>query len=194
MSIAFVIGNGTSRKPVVLDKLKSHGTVYACNAVYREFSPDYLIAVDPKMVMEICNQGYQLKNKVWTNPNKRYASFEKLNYFDPSKGWSSGPTALWLASQQKYQKIYILGFDYKGLQDGKKVNNIYAGTKNYKAADAKATYYGNWLRQTMIVMKENPNIEYIRVIPNNAFEAKELLQPNSSTENIYDFIKRYQCN
>ena len=66
------------------------------------FSPDYLVAVDSKMIIEINNSGYQRKNQVWTNPNKLFARMEGFNFFQPSKGWSSGPTALWLASQQQY--------------------------------------------------------------------------------------------
>ena len=50
---AFVIGNGKSRLPVNLEQIKTKGKVYACNAVYRTFQPDHLIAVDVKMVLEI---------------------------------------------------------------------------------------------------------------------------------------------
>ena len=53
-----------------------------------------------------------------------------FNFFQPSKGWSSGPTALHLASTHDTTDIYILGFDYKGL--GERINNIYADTPNYK--------------------------------------------------------------
>lgn len=48
-NVAFVLGNGTSRKNIDMRQLKNYGKVYACNAVYREFNPDYLIAVDAKM-------------------------------------------------------------------------------------------------------------------------------------------------
>ena len=50
---AFVIGNGVSRKGIDLNLLNKHGTVYACNAIYRDYDPDYLVAVDPKMIFEI---------------------------------------------------------------------------------------------------------------------------------------------
>jgi hypothetical protein len=56
--IAFVLGNGTSRKQISIPTLKEHGTIYACNAVYRECAVDHLIAVDTKMVMEIASHGY----------------------------------------------------------------------------------------------------------------------------------------
>ena len=142
--------------------------------MYRSFSPDYLVAVDSKMIIEINNSGYQRKNQVWTNPNKLFARMEGFNLFQPSKGWSSGPTALWLASQQQYTTIYILGFDYQGTDGGKHFNNIYADTDNYKRSSDTATYYGNWLRQTKNVIEENTNTQYIRVIAADNFIPSEL--------------------
>ena len=38
--IVFVLGNGTSRKDILLEPLRQHGTIYGCNALYREFKPD----------------------------------------------------------------------------------------------------------------------------------------------------------
>ncbi len=167
-NFAFVLGNGTSRRSIDLNEIKNFGTVYGCNALYREFTPDYLIAVDVKMIIEINRAGYQNTNTVWTNYNRTYKSMQNFKYFEPSRGWSSGPTALWLASQHGYRQIYILGFDYKGLDNGKLVNNIYADTPNYKRNGDPATYHGNWLRQTKAVIKEHPHIKYFRVIqPDN---------------------------
>jgi hypothetical protein len=189
----FVIGNGTSRQPINLTELKQFGKLYACNAVYREFDPDYLVAVDVKMILEINNKRYQYKNpNVWTNLNKAYKRFENLNFFNPSKGWSSGPTALWLAAQHGYKDIYILGFDYKGLPVGNKVNNIYAGTENYKKTTDSATYYGNWLKQTATVIKENTNIRFHRVIALDNFTPEELNKfSNLKTIYIEDFQKMF---
>src|SRR6056300_269343 len=164
MNTAFVMGNGTSRQHLDLETLRGKGTIYACNAVYRTFEPDVLIAVDPKMIHEIVADGYHHNHVVWTNYNNGYKNYTNLNYFQPSLGWSSGPTALYKASKDKYKKIYILGFDYMGLKDGKKFNNIYADTQNYKKSAEPATYYGNWLRQTENVIKNNPEIEFFRVI------------------------------
>ena len=33
--IAFVLGNGESRRGIQIEDLKKHGTVFACNGVYR---------------------------------------------------------------------------------------------------------------------------------------------------------------
>ena len=124
MSIAFVLGNGKSRAPIPLEPLKKYGTIYACNAVYRDFSPDYLVAVDVKMVNEINMKRYQMDNQVWTNYNKSFESFTGFHYFEPSLGWSSGPSALSLCSTHNHKAIYILGFDFQGIGNEKRrVNN-----------------------------------------------------------------------
>lgn len=187
---AFVLGNGTSRRDIEPPDLLQHGVIYGCNALYRTFSPDYLVAVDVKMITEINKYGFQHKNEVWTNWNKSYQAMRNLNYFNPNKGWSSGPTALWLASQHGHRNIFILGFDYKGLKDGSKFNNIYADTANYKKSTDGATFFGNWLRQTAAVIKEHPDIRYIRVKTSDNYEPEELNRfSNYKTMMVDDFQK-----
>jgi len=189
---AFVLGNGTSRATVDLEKLRNHGNIYGCNALYRSFSPDYLIAVDSKMIFEISKAGYQNHNSVWTNPNKSYEKIPNLNFFKPSKGWSSGPTALHLASEHQFEHIYILGFDYRGLNDGKTVNNIYAGTPNYKKVGERATFFGNWLKQTITTVKNHSHIKYTRVINTGGHIPKDLVNiSNLNHITVEDFIKKF---
>lgn len=193
--VAFVLGNGVSRKPVPLDKLKQHGKVYGCNALYRHFEPDYLVAVDTKMIIEINKTGWQKKHEVWTNPNKAYMRFKNFNYFNPSKGWSSGPTALWLASEHKYEIIYILGFDYRGLAEGTKFNNVYADTHNYKKSTDTATFFGNWMRQTQSVIQSNINIKYVRVVSDTCYIPKDFAKySNLKHINIREFMKILEEN
>ncbi len=168
-TVAFVLGNGISRKPIRPIDLKPYGQIFGCNALYREFRPDYLIAVDVKMIKEITTAGYHLTNEVWTNPNKYTREIPNLKLFQPNLGWSSGPSALHLASDQGYKEIYILGFDYQGLGKNKElVNNVYAGTFNYKNENDRATYFGNWTRQTSTCIKNNSKVKYIRVIENTS--------------------------
>ena len=194
-NVGFVLGNGTSRKYINLENLYQHGIIYGCNALYREFNPDYLVAVDVKMVLEIDKNKYQDKNSnVWTNHNKAYKHIEGLNYFKPSKGWSSGPTALFLASQQtpNHKKIFILGFDYQGLENNTIVNNVYSGTQNYKKISDSATYYGNWLKQTCTVIKENPQIQFYRVTAADNFIPQQLNKfSNFMHISVEDFQKMF---
>ena len=60
--IHFCFGNGNSRKDLDLDKYKQHGIVVGCNAVYRDFTPDILVALDSPIAHEIYRCGYAHKN------------------------------------------------------------------------------------------------------------------------------------
>lgn len=190
-----MIGNGTSRSTISLDALKTHGKTYGCNAVYRDFTPDYLIAVDAKMIVELNQNRIQHKTEVWTNPNKAYASISNLKFFNPSKGWSSGPTALYKASDDGRDEIYILGFDYQGIgENNQTVNNVYAGTQNYKRKEDRATYYGNWLKQTVLTIQKNPQKRYIRVLEPLGFIPKEFVKlTNLEHISVEDFKKKFLC-
>ena len=59
MTKAYVVGNGPSRKSVNLEDLKKEGVVYGCNALYRDWEPDYLLANDWRMMLEIIAAGYK---------------------------------------------------------------------------------------------------------------------------------------
>ena len=183
-STAFVLGNGQSRRGIEINDLKEKGTVFACNAVYRTHQPHFLIAVDPKMILEIAETDYMLHNKVWSNFNAQYNKNPKIlnhvNWFKPSLGWSSGPTALRMACEHGFREIYILGFDYQGLaeKNGKnnryRLNNIFGDTRNYKKNNDEATFYGNWMNQTKKCLKDFPDTKFHRVIPKGWFQPKDL--------------------
>ncbi len=201
-SLAFVLGNGQSRKGIDIDDLMQKGTVFACNAVYRTHRPHYLIAVDPKMINEIAESDYMIHNKVWSNFNAQYNKNQKIldhcNWFKPSLGWSSGPTALRMACEHGFKEIYILGFDYQGIAEGQKqnrfkLNNVFGSTRNYKRVNDEATFYGNWLNQTKRCLKDFPDIKFHRVIPRGWFKPKDLEWNNNidhpTTE---DFLAKFE--
>lgn len=190
--LAFVLGNGMSRRAVDHEKLLNIGVVYGCNAQYREFDPDYLVAVDVKMVNELIDAGYHNKGTVWTNPNKGIKTKSKINFFSPHKGWSSGPTALWFAASNGHKEIYIFGFDYKGTNG--LFNNVYANTFNYKKSTDSATFFGNWLSQTEKVIKEFKHTKFYRVIEAGAFIPDKLGPQHGNLKHITleDFGKLYE--
>ena len=179
-NIAFVLGNGESRRGIEIDDLMEKGTVFACNGVYRTHRPHFLIAVDPKMIHEIAETDYMLHNKVWSNFNEQYRKNQKImdfvQWFKPSLGWSSGPTALRMACEQGFKEIYILGFDYQGHKDGQRfiLNNIFGDTRNYKRKKDEATFFGNWMNQTKRCLKDFPGVKFHRVIPEGWFKPKDL--------------------
>ena len=61
MGIAYIIGNGPSRKGLDLDTLD--GTTFGCNALYRDYSPDYLVSGDSNIIKEICKSEYPKDNE-----------------------------------------------------------------------------------------------------------------------------------
>ena len=193
--IAFVLGNGTSRKEINHHNFKKYGTVYGCNALFREYAPDHLVCVDTKMITEISTTQYHTKHNVWSNRNKLTERTPGIKIIEPNKGWSSGPTALLLASQHGHKVIYIMGFDYVGLgEQNELVNNVYAGTKNYKGVNDRATYYGNWQRQTMMCINQFPKTKYYRILKSMNDYIPDHLKDltNLSHITVDDFAKNFQ--
>ena len=74
--VAFVLGNGKSRLNVDPKNFQERGTVYGCNALYREFAPDYLVAVDVKMVNEIIEEEESNKKKQESEQSKGMPNFD----------------------------------------------------------------------------------------------------------------------
>ena len=199
--VAFVLGNGQSRKGIDPNNLKEKGTVFACNAVYRTHQPHWLVAVDPKMMLEIAETDYMVHNKVYSNYNKQYEKHQKLldhvTWSKPSLGWSSGPTALRLACEQGFKEIYILGFDYQGLTvDANKnrfhLNNIYGDTRNYKKSNEQATFFGNWMNQTKKCLQDFKDVQFHRVIPAGGYQPKGLeWKDNIDHPSTEEFLEKF---
>ena len=184
---AYVLGNGTSRQQVNLEKLRSYGKIYGCNALYRDFAPDVLIATDPGISKEIQDSGYALKNTFYTRKPLHNSGAKRIEY---NFGYSSGPIALSYASNSGADTIYLLGFDFAG--SGGKFNNVYADTVHYKRSDDNETYYGNWVDQVQNIVKNNPNRQYIRVINNNIVPPVLAQLKNLSHQQLELFLENHK--
>lgn len=155
----FVIGNGRSRLGFDLNKLNNYPTI-GCNALYTEYTPRYLVAVDNKMAEEIKNSTYS--GNVFT-PNK----IDKPNFYKYStkfrnKAFCSGAYALDLAAYLDYETVVMIGFD-----------NL--PKKNYKESTVYPTHAiysernGRWAHELfekdyMAVMKYWPGTKFTNVI------------------------------
>ena len=183
---AFVLGNGRSRLSVNPEDLRSHGRVYGCNALYRDFTPHVLVATDPGITAEIESSGYPINNVFYTRkPNTEIGSRLIPKHF----GFSSGPIATKLAADAGHGVIFLLGFDLQG-QDGLQ-NNVYAGTENYRPPGEKATYHGNWVKQLAKIFDEHPNQQFIRLISTDGIVPYEWLnKPNHHTVTLDYFMPR----
>jgi hypothetical protein len=160
MTIAFVLGNGTSRQGIDLTHLKNCGTVYGCNALYREFAPDVLVATDRPISEAIQNSGYALTHKFYTRRPLPLTGALELD--GKYRGYSSGPNAVGLAARDQHHKIYLLGFDM-GPTENNLFNNVYADTEFYKTSQHPPTFTGNWVKQLIEITTDFPTTQFFRV-------------------------------
>jgi hypothetical protein len=187
MTVAIVLGNGRSRQSIDPNVLKTQGRVYACNAIYREFTPDVLIATDLPIATAIQESGYALKHEFWTRKPTAGSGAQRLT--KEYHGFSSGPNAVGRACLDGCTRIFLLGFDL-GTTNGQ-FNNVYADTDFYKKSTAPPTYSGNWVRQIAQICKEYNTREFIRVIgPESAVIPTLEAIPNLKNMAILDFKDR----
>lgn len=173
---SFVLGNGRSRLGVDLTHLRSRGKIYGCNAIYRDFAPDVLVATDPGISQEIQASGYARSHIFYTRHPAEGTGARNIELYP---GYSSGPVALAYAAYEAAQIIYLLGFDLGG-QDGR-FNNVYADTPHYRKSTDTPTYYGNWVNQIYQIVKEYPQKKFIWVAA-----------PNSPHPNEWVSLKNFQ--
>jgi hypothetical protein len=120
MSNVFCIGNGTSRKNFNLEKLRPHGKIYGCNAIYRTFTPDVLTAVDHGIMHEIYHSGYCEKNETWFRdwnklPSHIYESMVYQGLSEKEKDFLKNYDAI-STNERKEQKEFVMhGANLKGL-------------------------------------------------------------------------------
>jgi len=192
MTTAFVLGNGISRLKVDLDQLKNHGKIYGCNALYRDFVPDVLVATDRPIAHTIQKSGYSQQNRFYTR--KPLPNLGGLNIPQPYYGYSSGPVACAISAVDGHNEIYLIGFDL-GPDQHQKFNNIYAGTEFYKAKNTSQTFTGNWVNQIKQITKNFPNTTFIRVCGSTTANIKDFLTINNlKSITMTDFLTKFKQN
>ena len=170
MTRAFVLGNGISRQGIDLDQLQSLGTIYGCNGLYREFTPNVLVATDRPIATAIQESGYSAQHRFHTR--RPIPGLGAQEVPKPYFGFSSGPIATGLAAQDGHIQIYLVGFDM-GPTPNNTINNLYAGTEFYKRVDAPPTFTGNWIKQLCRIAQDYPQTQFTRVYGNTTAKINE---------------------
>lgn len=174
MNIACVIGNGPSRLNFDLDCINNTMYTYGCNALYRDFMPNYLIAMDDQLVREILKNKIQFKTNFYTQEKHKFDHMtvdvnEKINWLKPlDKRLDSGNSALEVALNHAYDIIYMIGFDYN--TDDHKLDNVYHGTTSYarNAHNYHAMEMANeWKKRLRALIREFSKTQIIRVNGSN---------------------------
>lgn len=169
---AVVIGNGDSRKKFPTKLLGEHrggpmgrDTVqtYGCNALYREFSPTFLVSTGRGITEEIAQTRYTEEHIVYTSSQHLIEHPGKFYLVPQDPSWNAGTIATYLACFDGHDRIFLLGFDNSV---GENVNNnMYAGTNAYPPVDQNySDIY--WIKSMEYVMSMYNEVEFVRVMPN----------------------------
>jgi hypothetical protein len=173
---AIAIGNGESRANFNLklvgdhrggllaqDKLQSYG----CNALYRDFTPDFLVAVGDDVVDEIASSGYTNDNIVYAHADAVLRHPGKFYLIPQNISYDSGSLAAYMACFDGHKKVFLIGYDSYDNQHsdhGGSTNNIYKGTNGY--LDSDEIQNGRFLNLSLSnVVKTYSDVEFIRVMP-----------------------------
>jgi len=138
-----IIGNGESRFGFDITPLKRFSTIVGCNALFRDYTLEYLVCADKHMCQEAanaCGKGTTIYTRdKWVNLFAHWPNIKQLPSL-PYEGdkrqdepfhWGTGPYAGLVATMFKPKVIFMLGFDLHGLPN-KGVNNMYKNTKGYE--------------------------------------------------------------
>ena len=139
-----------------MKNISDHGTVYGCNALYRDFVPDFIFSVDTKMTLSMIEDKVYEKCFHYTpslETNRPYG-IGKLHLIPNNHHWISGNAAFWTACVHGHKNIYLLGFDFRQYGAGE-FNNIYQDTKNYGPRNDDHIFEG-WLKQFRDHLKMRP--------------------------------------
>ena len=169
MNTAFIIGNGTSRKGFDLTRLKPYGTIFGCNALYRDFPdysiPDYLVAIDEGIMTEIEHCDFPSKRVIFPPVDERWEPAE-CNIGRPRS--NAGVNAMREAIKMGYNQLICLGFDFMIANEKQSVSNIYHGTDNYgMETRASAADNPGRIRYVQWLVNKYPDVDFIFIFPNN---------------------------
>jgi hypothetical protein len=169
---AAVIGNGPNRLTFDLNLLKKpqgllgSKTVqtYGCNALYRDFTPDFLVASgDNGIISEIAASNFVNNNIVYTNnlhllehPGKFY-----LIPYDPYA--DAGTAAAYIAAFDGHTKIYLIGFDGHALDEHN--HNVYADTNGYDAKWNFEIDHNKWVQNRKQLFNVYSDVDFVWVTP-----------------------------
>lgn len=184
---AVVIGNGSSRlgfdlrhfvkyvnhpvdqtwKPA---KSSKRFFTYGCNALYRDFAPDFLVVTGDQMIREIVASPYPNDHIVYANNSAVIAWQGRFHVVPQDLQWNSGSIAAYLAAFDGHKKIFLMGFDNNDT-DGFNYN-VYADTPCYPKID-RSVADNFWVESMATLMSTYSDVEFIRVTPKGTFVTPE---------------------
>lgn len=181
---AVAIGNGESRRNFNLQLISDHRggllavdklQTYGCNALYRDFSPDFLVATGDTIIKELALSDYSTNNIVYTNAGALLAYPGKFYLIPQNLSFDAGSLAAYLACFDGHKKIFMIGYDQYDEQVDF-VNNIYKDTNGYLTSGQKQN--ARFFTLTLYdVMTTYADVEFVRVMPESTWWIPSELLP-----------------
>ena len=163
---AFIIGNGESRRNFDLNDIKGVAPIYGCNALYRDFSPDWLVAVDEGVIDEINSSTFPKESTLF--PRSKAEEYEPADMHPGRNRYprnNSGMYAMQRAIEKDHTVLLCLGFDFLINDSYLSCTNLFAGTKNY-GAETHANFEDNAgrIRYLEWFARKNKDVVFIFVL------------------------------
>ena len=191
-NIAFIIGNGPSGKNFNLNLLMGHGTIFGCNALYRDFGPmyrlpHYLVAIDEPIIAEILKSDWP-QNRFIIPPEDERWEPSACNLARPRS--NAGMNAMREAIKHGHDFVYCLGFDFLIDDPEISTDNIYKDTECY-GADTHASFEAskNRVRYMEWVALNNPLVHFCFVFPRDMGVNFQALSAPNVNGTFYDIIE-----
>jgi hypothetical protein len=184
---AVVVGNGASRSGFDLKYIMDYVNhpndqswkkartskrffTYGCNALYRDFAPDFLVVTGDKMIREVAMSPYINDHIAYANNSAVMEWQGRFHVIPQDPQWNSGALAAYLAAFDGHKKIFLLGFDNNDTIG--RNYNVYAGTACYPKEE-QSIVENFWIASMSLLMTTYPDVEFIRVAPNSNFTTPE---------------------
>jgi hypothetical protein len=193
---ALAIGNGESRLGFDLTHIANHKgglfganrlQTYGCNALYRDFAPDFLVAVGDKIVKEIAESAYTNDNIVYANGQHILEYPGKFYLVPQNVAFDAGALAVYLACFDGHKKIFLLGYD--GYDVASPTNNVYKDTNGYPTSE-EIQNESFWNLSLGTVMDTYPDVEFVSIMPTTQWylAAEFDRRPNVRQIDFRDFV------
>jgi hypothetical protein len=162
--VAYIIGNGPSRQGFDLNKLKGKGTIYGCNALYRDFDCDYLVAIDKPIIEEIEKSDFP-SDRFIVPPLEEQFEDPQFNPYSRFRS-NAGVNAMLEAIKTKHNVLYCFGFDFMLKSPKLALGNLYDGTNAY-GIETRSRYVDNLnrVKYMQFLARKYSKVKFKFVVP-----------------------------
>lgn len=173
--VALIVGNGESRKTLdLLGMTKILGdnrpVIYGCNALYREFAPDYqlpdyLAAIDEGIIAEISKSNFPLSRLIVPPLEERWEPLELHPSLHRPRS-NAGMCAMIEAIRRGASTLLCVGFDSFLKDTDQSLSNMFDGTDNY-GPETRANPWDNpgRIRYMAYIAHKNPEVDFVFIYP-----------------------------